>query len=336
MSWMKSLSSVYGQAVQFKNHLFDEERFKVHRVPVPVISIGNLTVGGTGKTPFVDYCVKQLIAQGRKVGVVSRAYKAEAKKPIRVQAQLPNAARVFGDEPVWIAQQNPTAHVFVGQKKWEIAQWAVQNEKLDVIFVDDGFQHRALHRNLDIVVLDATEKWERYEVLPAGRAREKFENISRAGLVALSKTNWADKTDLEFLRGQIPAGIPVIELTSQIRSLQKFGSHETHGAHEIGDSAFLFCSIARPDLFESQMAGLFKEIELMSFPDHHQYTEADIAKILAARAAGGGGNLICTEKDAVKLAKIWPANHVLWVSRLETEISAGKEKLDAAFARLFA
>lgn len=336
MSWMKSLSSVYGQAVQFKNRLFDQERFKIHRVSVPVISIGNLTVGGTGKTPFVDYCVKELLAKKLKVGVVSRAYKAQAKKPVRVQAQAPQAALKFGDEPVWIAQQNPAAHVFAGQKKWEIAEWAVHQEKLDVILVDDGFQHRALHRDLDIVVLDATEKWERYEVLPVGRAREKFENVRRAQLIALSKTNWADKTDLQFLRQQLPAGIPVIEMTSQIRSFQKFSGDQTCGAHELGATAFLFCSIARPDLFESQMAGLFKEIELLSFPDHHQYTSADVQKILSAAKAQPATALVCTEKDAVKLKSIWPPSEPLWISRLETEISAGKEKLDAAFAGLFA
>lgn len=333
MSLVKSLSSVYRQVTDLKNQLFDQEYLKIHRVDIPVVSIGNLTLGGTGKTPFVDLCVKDFLARGLKVGVISRAYKAQARKPTRVVASAKDAGLKFGDEPTWIAQQNPRASVFVGSQKWQIAEWAVAQEKFDVLLIDDGFQHRKLHRDLDILILDATEKWERYQVLPQGRAREKFENIHRADLVVISKCNWADPVDLQFLREQIPPGLSVVELHSSIRAFHSFAGDEVRGAVDLGASAFLFSSIARPDLFEHQMRGLFKKVEALEFPDHHQYGATDIQKILKARPAGS--ILICTEKDAVKLKSLWPEDEKLWISRLETEVFAGKEKLDACFDRLF-
>lgn len=332
--WAGPLSYVYQSVTDIKNDLFAKKAFKIHHLPVPVISIGNLTVGGTGKTPFTDYTIKYFLNHNRRVGVVSRAYKAQAKNPVQVDLSARDPSRRFGDEPVWLARQNPQAAVFVGSTKWRIAEWAVEQKKLDLILVDDGYQHRKLHRDLNILILDATEKEDNYRVLPLGRAREKFENIDRADLVVLSKCNMAEPAELENLRRRIPAGKTVVETGFRLSHFKSLRGHQRKSRAEFAGSKVLaFCSIARPEIFKKSLLEIFSEVELLPFSDHHEYHVDDIASILKKMQKSGISHICCTEKDAVKLESLWPADQELWVSELEIEILQNKDQLHAIYHR---
>ncbi len=326
--WMGPLSYLYQAVTDIKNDLFTRNALKSHKVDVPVLSIGNLTVGGTGKTPFVDYTIKYFISRKKQVGIVARAYKALAQKPVKVDVKRSAASLQFGDEPAWLAQKNPQASVFVGQSKWQIAGFAVTQEKFDLLIVDDGFQHRKLHRDLDILILDATESIENYRTLPLGKAREKFENIQRASLVVISKCNWAEPESLQALRAKIPAGLEIVEIGSSIARFRNFHTNEVCSADAFTKkSAMLFCSIARPDVFEKTCADVMQEVKSLAFPDHHQFQSDDIESILRKKEKHQLEIICCTEKDAVKLADIWPTGQDLWVSELEVEILKNKERL---------
>ncbi len=330
MRWGRPLSVIYGAVTELKNDLFNRKRLKIHRVSIPVLSIGNLTVGGTGKTPFVDYVIHYFQKKQVRVGVVARAYKAQAKDPIKVDLKLAQGSSVFGDEPLWLARRNPQVSVFVGARKWEIAQMAVRAETLDLLLVDDGFQHRQLHRDLDILILDATEKWENYQVLPLGRARESFENKARAQVVVLSKCNWASPEEVFRLKERVSSSPLIVETVSLLKRFRNFKTGGTRLAQDFKtSSALLFSSIARPEIFKENMRQVFNQVEALPFPDHHIFDADDIASIL--RKKKSLDYICCTEKEAVKLDHLWPDEEDLWVVELEIEIRTNEEKLHEIF-----
>lgn len=324
--YLKPLSYLYDQIVTAKNTLYDRGVLGVYKSPTPVISIGNLTVGGTGKTPITDFCLKSLVGDGKKVAVISRSYRADAAAPCLVSVGHPYAARYFGDEPVLLAQNNPDVSVFVGPSKWQTARYALSENQFDVLIVDDGFQHRKLHRDLNVVILDATESLDNYAVLPEGRARESWENLQRADVIILTKCNLAKEDDLKALEERLPDNKEVLYFAYQITRFAGGDSASILNLDSIrGKSVFLVSAIARPDVFEKMM-GEITQVSKKSvhYRDHHQYTEADVHHILEEFAKSQADYLITTEKDAVKLRRMMPEKINLWSASLEV-VELGKK-----------
>lgn len=334
---MRPLSKVYSQVVEIKNSLYDKGMISIYKAPVPVISIGNLTVGGTGKTPITDYMLKNLVANGKKVAVVSRSYRADVGVPSLVESDLPNAARYYGDEPVLLAQHNPQVEVYVGPSKWQTAEFAVSENSFDVMIVDDGFQHRKLHRDVNIVILDATEKIENYDVVPQGRGRESWASLSRADLIVISKSNLATEDELKLLESKLPEGKEIFYLGYQIKEIRQIWTHVPLSRQQLkGKDLFLISAIARPDVFEKMMGELAEVSKhSMHFRDHHQYTPSDVKKIIAAFEESGADYLVTTAKDAVKLKPLLTEKTALWVTDLEV-IEVGRKGLlfEKVMARL--
>lgn len=330
---LRPLSYLYDQVVGFKNNLYDRGTLKVYTAPVPVISIGNLTVGGTGKTPITDFCLKALVKNGKKVAVISRSYKADAEHPVQVDMGHPFAARYFGDEPVLLAQSNPQVSVFVGPSKWQTARYAVSQNKFDLLIVDDGFQHRKLHRDLNVVILDATENLDNYAVLPEGRARESWGGIERADVLLLSKCNLASESDLQALRKKLPKNKEVLSFNYEINEIKRYLKKDLNSkTHEIksredlrGKKIFLVSAIARPDVFEKMM-GEIGDVSPNSlhYRDHHQYTSQDVKNIEQEFQQSQADYLVTTEKDSVKLRHLLSDPTVLWSASLEV-VEQGKK-----------
>lgn len=326
---LRPLSYLYDKVVGMKNALYAGHFFSRYEAPVPVISIGNLTVGGTGKTPITDFCLKSLEAAGKKVAVISRSYRADAGSPCQVDVGHPFAARYFGDEPVLLASSNPRVPVFVGPSKWRTAEYAVQKEKWDALLVDDGFQHLKLKRDLDIVILDATESLANYAVLPEGRARESWSGLNRADVLVLSKCNLAEDKDLQEIESRLPSGKEVVHLGYQIKKFRNIHTHQTVDREDFKDkNLFLVSAIARPDVFEKMM-GEIGDVSQKSlhFRDHHQYTAADVEKIEDEFRKSGADYLVTTEKDAVKLKSLMKETALLWGASLEVTELGKKGRL---------
>lgn len=294
------LQLIYMLLSSTKNALYDGGLLTPRKVDVPVISVGNITVGGTGKTPLVIELARRALAAGKKVAVVTRGYGAAADDSGR------------SDEVRLIADRVPQAILVVSPDKVLGAREAVQ-QGAEVIILDDGFQHRRLHRDLDIAVVDARAPYGNGFQLPLGGLRESPAGLGRADLAVLTHTDGLDG-------GELSAAI--VRLRSCRRDLPVvLAHHRPLGVRSVtaktldpltnlaGVDLFLFCGIASPDAFAQTAAGLGAEVKgLMGFGDHHAFTAADLAQV---RAEASTAQLLCTEKDAGKVGQIPGCDDVL-------------------------
>lgn len=299
---MKFIKWIYGLLVLFKNFLYDSGLADTVRLDMPVISVGNLTVGGTGKTPFVENLLQKI--QGKKA-VVSRNYKAKCRKTCRVDiSQIHSGgAKYFGDEPFWLATRHPETAVYIGPSKWYSAWKAQQEIRPEILIIDDGFQHRSLFRDFDVVLLDATQKLTEYELLPIGRAREHLKSLKRANLIVLTKVNLATEENLQNLKQHLKE---VLEDKIEIAEAE----YEIYfPSEEINDGRFFaFSGLADPGSFQKSLTQKspekFKVAEFMVFSDHYVYTEEDLLNIEKRARAVGCDKILTTEKDYIKIKEL--------------------------------
>lgn len=297
---MKSLlemtAKIYSKIADAKNFLYDAGLADSVKVSPAVISVGNLTFGGTGKTPVTDLLIKETSLRGLKTAVVSRNYKAKSRTAQRVSPNDERGAAYFGDEAFLLADKNQDTVVYTGPLKWQTTLKLMKDHQPQVIFVDDGFQHRALNRDFDIVLLDATAPLTDYQVLPLGKARESVDSLHRAHLVAITKANWATPEKVAQLRALVPGHVEVVEmefhmiLNEPIDALQR---------------VLAVSAVASPKNFLRGLKeqGEFEVCEHLVFPDHHNYQIADIEKIISAAGQFSCTKIVTTEKDFVKLSK---------------------------------
>lgn len=315
--FLKPAANLYRLGVGLRNRAYESGWLEVVDSGKPVVSVGNITAGGTGKTPFTKRLAESLLAKGRNVAIVSRGYKSASENLIaQVKVEdLASASRLYGDEPTMLAHQIPRATVFVGANKADVAKHAVAKINPDVLIADDAFQHRRLKRNADIVLLDATEPWWHFQMLPAGRLREPFSGLSRADIVVFTKVNLADAARLQRLKDAARANVdssrlPVfIDLEFRIQkfaTLSQFqrASEPLITPNELSNERlFLLSAIGRPAAFKSLIE---KEtgaqvVGSREFRDHALLSKSEIAQVITEAKRMGATQIVITEKDAVKL-----------------------------------
>ncbi len=290
-------SRLFGLLVAARRAAYEQGMLKPCRAEIPVVSVGNLTVGGTGKTPVVDYLVKRGLTAGRRVAIVSRGYRGRRKTATALVSDGRGACHddphLYGDEPVLLARRNPGAIVIVARKRSAGVQLAA-DLGAELAILDDGFQHLALARDLDILLLDAERPFGNHRLLPAGILREPVTALRRSDLVILTRAAADARIDL-------PVERPLLRcrhvLAEQLRSLE--GHLGTWSALH-GKRCLAFAGIARPqDFFAAlRQRGLDLQGEVF-FADHQQYTPETLKEL--RRACHNCDLLITTEKDAVKL-----------------------------------
>jgi tetraacyldisaccharide 4'-kinase len=325
-------------AVAARGALYRAGILRPERVDAPVISVGNLAVGGAGKTPAVMAVAERLAAAGRTVAVLSRGYGAR-RRDARVVSDgrsLLLGAGEGGDEPVLLARRLPGARVLCGPRRAELARRAVA-EGADALVLDDGFQHRALARDLDVVVLDASDPFGNGHCLPRGPNREPLAALRRAGLVWLSRVDQAGAAELEDLRRlarRITGRDPVESRHSPLAVLD--GLLEPREAPRSLRRArvLLLSGLARPEAFRRTVESLGATVAAERiYPDHHTFSEAELDEALSALAPAGCDWLLTTEKDAVRVPPSRAGDPRLRVLRVEAEVVAGGEVLDALLAQ---
>ena len=274
MNW---LSALYGAVIRVRNELYDRRILTTNVLKGPVVSVGSLTVGGSGKTPFVILMGHLLKQRGIAFDVLSRGYRRETRGVAIVDPS--GSARDFGDEPLLIASKLGVP-VVVGEDRYRAGETAEASFGPQLHLLDDGFQHRRLARDFEIVLVATTDT--RDSVLPAGRLREPLSSLSRADAVVL--TNEAS-----------PAGLP---LEGQIVWRVRRGIL----APERLEPYLAFCGIARPENFFTQLreAGVVLAAT-RSFPDHHRYTDVDIRNLRRLCQHAGAAGFLTTEKDVMNL-----------------------------------
>lgn len=304
MKILKPFSFLYQTVIGKINQDFDQGQKEIIQVDVPVISLGNLTVGGTGKTPIVNYLLKKIVADGKNAAVISRSYRAEATDPVCVDLTNPKAARVYGDEPVLLASLNPKVDVYVGKSKSDVAKFAATQKKYDLFIVDDGFQHRRLQREMDLVILDSTESLANYQCLPEGRAREPLSSLQRADALILSKYNLSVR-NVEKDLSLSNYGKPLFYFVTLISQFLEIQTKKAQGLDFVkGKRVLLISAIARPEIFENMCVELGSiVVDHLRFRDHHDYRSKDIQKINNSAKLAAADIILTTEKDGVKLQR---------------------------------
>jgi tetraacyldisaccharide 4'-kinase len=322
--------------------LFDGGLLRAARAPAPVVSVGNLAVGGAGKTPAAMAIAERLLARGRIVAVLSRGYGAVRRDP-RVVADGERvwlSAAEGGDEPVLVARRLPGVRVLCGPRRAELARTAVRDLGADALLLDDGFQHRALHRDLDVVVLDASNPFGNGHLLPRGPNREPPSALRRAGLVWLSRADRAGAAALERLRAlaRDATGRDPVESRHEVADVVDAGLARSLGREALrGRRVLALSGLARPASFRTTLLGLGAEVAReRAFPDHHRFTEGEVAAVLAEAAEAGCDLVATTEKDAVRLPPLRAGGPPVAVVRIAAAVTAGAGVLDEALLRALA
>jgi tetraacyldisaccharide 4'-kinase len=315
---MNPLTGLYSAATALRNNLFDRGILKSQRLGRPVISVGNLTVGGSGKTPFVIALGELLKTRGIEIDVLTRGYGRETRGVLLVDPK--GEASEFGDEPLLIARHLGVP-VVVGENRYDAGRVAEEKFESQFHILDDGFQHRSLARDFDIVLLSQSDLDD--ELLPSGRLREPLSSLQRADAIAVQ-----DNPAKEFSN----------KLMIKARGVQdKFiwRMERDFAAAEAPGKPIVFCGIARPQQFFAHVrgAGLIPAAEV-TFGDHHRYTRADAERLMKMRDKHSAGGFLTTDKDAINLGSWRDRLQPLAVASLNLRLDRPDDIIDAILARI--
>ena len=317
---MNPLTGLYGAATALRNTLFDGGVLSSRRLERPVVSAGNLSVGGSGKTPFVIALGELLKARGIRFDVLSRGYGRKTRGVLVVETDG-NAAD-FGDEPLLIARRLGVP-VIVGESRYDAGRIAEQKFQAQLHILDDGFQHRSLVRDFDIVLMTEGDFDDR--LLPSGRLREPLSSLQRADAIVLPGDFAGQKFSVHELT--------IESLANQGKLIWRM--HREIVAPAVPVAPIVFCGIARPQQFFAQVraAGIAPAAEV-EFRDHHAYNRSDIERLRAQRGKLGAGGFLTTEKDAVNLGSLQEDLKPLSVAALSLTLEHPTDVLDIILARI--
>ena len=316
---------LYEYGTLLKHTLYQTGRFKAKELDAAVISIGNITVGGTGKTPLVEYLARFLTEEGFKVAILARGYKRKSDEERVLVSDgetilaTPEAA---GDEPYLLAKYLPGVVIVVGADRYANAVWAQEKFDTAIFLLDDGFQHQQLKRDLNLLLLDATDPFGGGELLPFGRLREPLVTMRRADAVVVTRADrpfdyvWLNES-IKSLVGDVP-----VHFTSHtITGLREIKTDEAVVPETFsGKRVAAFCGIGNPNIFFSDLEYFKMQIASQkAFIDHHSYSRNDIRELVDAAKTAGAEAIITTEKDAVKIKNLIEGDIPFYAAQLDVE-----------------
>jgi len=289
---LRILEVPYSSVMFLRNLLYDQRMLPIRRFPVPIISVGNLTLGGTGKSPMTAWLCQFFIEQNRHPGLVSRGYGTVADQS--------------NDEFLELARRFPAIPHLQHTRRAEAIQKLLHTEQVDVVILDDAFQHRQVARDIDIVLLDATAPFGFGHVFPRGTLREPLGSLHRADVALLTRSDLADEEERQKIRQQVLAINPKIIWGETIHVPTALMSLDSSSAESIdlvrGQSALAFCGIGNPSAFRKTLEQCGVRVEkLIPFPDHYWYTPRDIDELARTAKELSSSFILCTMKDLVKL-----------------------------------
>ncbi len=324
----------YGVVARLRAFLYYWGWFTQCRLPVPVLSVGNLTLGGTGKTPVVIMLTDWLLAQGKRVAILSRGYRRTSRTQYLL---VSNGERLLvgpneaGDEPFMMAQRCPKAIVAVGADRYELGDWILNRFPIDCLVLDDGFQHLGLYRDVNLLLVDATDAEGLGAMVPAGRLREPLRAAARATAIVVTRADVpAQVTEvcrrLKGTLGFIPDPIQAVFRPENLVSVMTGAMQPLSWAK--GKTALLCSGVGHAGSFRSLVERLgIKIVDEVVHPDHHTYTSQDVEGLSARAAELRVELVVTTEKDACKLVPLLQLTDSWWAVRLTTDVIAGEDRL---------
>jgi len=326
---LQILSVVFKQGVALRHLAYRRGWLKTQRLNRPVVSVGNLSVGGTGKTPLVILMAETLTAGGHRPCILTRGYKRRGKGLIILEPGPERRAdpSQVGDEPALLARALPSVPIIVSPDRFRAGIIGEERFQATVHLLDDGFQHLALYRDLDIVLLDVTRPPSDSALLPAGRLREPWSALQRAHWVILTRTELGDAG---VWQGRVQALNPeaqIFRCGTKLAGLvnARNGLSETH-ANLLGKIAAAFCGIGNPTAFFADLRNWgFRVVAESVFPDHHVYTRHELDGLLALARRAGAEAILTTLKDLMNLPTDWNSPMPLFACCIRAEIEAKME-----------
>jgi tetraacyldisaccharide 4'-kinase len=314
---LRLLSVPYGSSVLLRNWLYQRGWKGSVRAVVPVVSVGNLTLGGTGKTPCVEYVAGWFRDRGRAVAILSRGYAGSGGR---------------NDEALVLEANLPDVPHLQGANRARLAAAAAAELGSEILVLDDGFQHRALRRDLDLVLIDVTNPWGPGYLFPRGLLREPLSGLGRADLVLLTRCDQVSRSECQAVRDVVrrrAPGCPVVETSHQPIELMDGLGHRARVEELARRPVAAFCGIGNPAAFRRTLGRLGADLRAFRvYPDHHAYTQADVNDL--RRWAGQQAKectVLTTQKDLVKLQAA-RLDRPLWALRIALHLETGQEALD--------
>ena len=303
------LSALYSIATRLRLAAYRRHLFLVSKLNAPVISVGNITTGGTGKTPLVEWVCRGLAKEGRRVCVLTRGF---GRRNPNEQVVVSDGNKILadvslaGDEPLLLATNLlGVAAVVCNANRTAAGQWAIKNLQSDVFVLDDGFQHLRIARDLNIVTIDATSPWGG-GMLPYGHLREPLSGLARADCVVLTRTD--EPVDLESITTilkKIVGPKPIFHSQMKTSALRGLKGDRVEQTSLTSQPVGAFCGVGNPASFFNHLRRAGYELAFeRAFPDHYHYEQADVDKIVARARQAGAGSVLTTAKDAVKLSAL--------------------------------
>ncbi len=329
---------LYGAGVCFKNFLYETGVLPTKKVPCKVICVGALTVGGAGKTPFVEFLVKKLLH--KKAGILSRGYGSRSGVKIHVVsngATLAPPPPISADEPYMLARKLAGVPVVCAPKRIAGARELVEKFGVETIIMDDGFGHRAIHRDLNILIVSAVKPFGNGKLLPAGPLREPPKETHRANIIVIAGAESVPGSEFvkteNLIRNFTGAHKHVIYAKGAITGFTNLDG-ENHPTPQ--EPVFVFSGVARTERFLQSLNSLGVNVtEHMDFDDHHHYTATDIAQISSHAKSSGAKFIVTTEKDFARLTKnVNDFGLPFLTAMYEVKITKGEEVLDKTLASL--
>jgi len=320
------LTLFYRATIFWRNILYNYKFFISRTLPTKIISVGNITAGGTGKTPMVIYLVEKLKERGKRVAILSRGYgrKTAGTQLVTDGKTSVDDWRNFGDEATLMAEKLKGTPIVVDENRYRGGLFLVDKFKPDVIILDDGFQHRSLDRNIDIVLLNSQDERRDYKLIPYGKLREPIQHLKRADILVFTKTNITDPKPY-LMRVSARLSIPTIKshikasntLYNGKKSVPVHKNNRTVAVSALGDHKGFHKTL--------EQIGL-EVVEKITFLDHHDYVQKDINKIIDKAEIHKADIIVTSEKDLVKLKKYNFGKHELFSLPIQFKIESKSEK----------
>lgn len=350
------LSRLYRSVIQLRISLYENRILRRRMLGCLVVSIGNLTVGGTGKTPVVEVFAKTLAARGRRVAVLSRGYRSKSRpfwrklwdllfrknheippKIVSDGERLLLNSKSAGDEPFMLASNLKDVMVLVDKDRVKAGKHAIRHMQADTLVLDDGFQYLKLKPRTNILLVDSTLPFANHHLLPRGLLREPIRNLRRADYIFLTKSEGASRLRhlKRFIRSH-NSRAEIIECTHQAKHLEDVYTEERFALDELrGRRVAAISAIAVPESFEKFLGTLGANVVYAErFMDHHSFRQQEIIDFLNASAAAEAEMIVTTEKDAVRFPKLDRRDVPIRFLRVEIDILSGEESFNECIARL--